>query len=199
MKKKITIFMFVVILLIGGYVIYQIYQEDSIKNHETQKETKLQSIENTKPIKEELEYKGLIPEEYKGYQVSAKLEIEKLDVTTYVLEEYTKPSMEVATAKYFGPKPNEEGNYCIAGHNYIRKNMFSELGKLEVGDTFTLTDNWHGTVNYKIYDKYKANPNETQALSQKTGGETEVTLITCTNYSDQRIIVKARKMAFKGI
>ena len=100
--------------------------------------------------------------------------------------------MEVAVAKYFGPEPNEVGNYCIAGHNYIRKNMFSELGKLEIGDEFTLTDNWHGEVNYTIYDKYKATPTQTQSLSQKTNGATEITLITCSDYSKKRIIIKAK-------
>ena len=102
--------------------------------------------------------------------------------------------MELAVSKYYGPEPNEIGNYCIAGHNYIRKNMFSELGKLQIGDKFILTDNWHGEVSYQIYDKYKALPTQTQSLSQKTNGEIEVTLITCCDYSKKRMIIKARSI-----
>ena len=37
-------------------------------------------------------------------------------------------------SKFWGANPNEIGNYCIAGHNYGRKNMFGYLGVLEVGD-----------------------------------------------------------------
>ena len=47
---------------------------------------------------------------------------------------------------------------------------------------------------YEIYDIYKVKPQETQCLSQETNGNVEVTLITCTNDSKYRIIVKARKV-----
>lgn len=196
MKKVIGIIIVITIICIVSYTGYKIIEEAKIKDYDKQPNNILQNEQlekESEQIQEEkLIYLGIIPEEYKGYKVAAKLQIEKIDVTTYVLEEYSKPAMEVAVAKYFGPEPNEVGNYCIAGHNYIRKNMFSELGKLEIGDEFTLTDNWHGEVNYTIYDKYKATPTQTQSLSQKTNGATEITLITCSDYSKKRIIIKAK-------
>ena len=198
MKKVIGILIIIVIIGIASYTGYKMIKEAKIKNYtEAQNETgeneSFPNVENEEEQQEQLVYLGIVPEEYKGYKVAAKLQIEKIDVTTYVLEEYSKPAMEVAVAKYFGPEPNEIGNYCIAGHNYIRKNMFSQLGKLEIGDEFTLTDNWHGEVCYTIYDKYKAMPAQTQSLSQKTNGEKEITLITCSDYSKKRIIIKARE------
>ena len=186
MKKVIGIIIVITIICIVSYTGYKIIEEAKIKDYDKQPNNILQNEQlekESEQIQEEkLIYLGIIPEEYKGYKVAAKLQIEKIDVTTYVLEEYSKPAMEVAVAKYFGPEPNEVGNYCIAGHNYIRKNMFSELGKLEIGDEFTFT----------IYDKYKANPTQTQSLSQKTNGATEITLITCSDYSKKRIIIKAK-------
>lgn len=203
MKKIIGGILIFFILAIIGYTIYGIYKENTIKDYQEKQENvqnnevKNRKEENKQEKKnmEEQEPKDLelVKKQYKGYKVAAKLKIKKLDIDTYVLEEYTKPGMEVAVAKYFGPNPNEVGNYCIAGHNYITKNMFSKLGKLEVGDTFTLTDNYHGETNYIIYDKYKAKPSQTQALSQKTNGEKQVTLITCSDYSKKRIIIKARE------
>ena len=86
------------------------------------------------------------------------------------------------------------GNYCVAGHNYKKPNMFGELKKLEIGDNFTLTDNWHGEIKYIIYDKYQVKPTEVGVLSQRTNGKKEVTLITCSDYSDTRIIIKAKEI-----
>lgn len=103
----------------------------------------------------------VVPQTYKGYKVAAKLKIGKLKIDTCVLDEYTKAAMETCVTKFYGPEPNEIGNFCITGHNYITKNMFGYLYKLEIGDTFTLTDNKNGKVEYKIYDKYRAEPNQT--------------------------------------
>ena len=45
--------------------------------------------------------------------------------------------------------------------------MFGYLYKLNTGDTFTLTDNYYGTVEYEIYDKYRAKENQTQRTITK--------------------------------
>ena len=94
-------------------------------------------------------------------------------------------------SKFWGANPNEIGNYCIAGHNYGRKNMFSYLGVLEVGDKIYLSDNKYGKFSYTIYDKYRIEADDTSSISQDTDRR-EITLITCTSYSNKRLIIKAR-------
>ncbi len=131
---------------------------------------------------------------YKGYPVIAKLEIPKIDLETYVISEYSNQALGVSVTKFYGGNPNEVGNFCIAGHNYITKNMFHDLKNLSIGDTFTLIDTNHHEGFYKIYSVETVEPNETQCLSQKTDGRIEVTLITCTTDSSKRIIVKAVKI-----
>ena len=131
---------------------------------------------------------------YKGYPVIAKLEIPKINLETYVLSEYSEQALGVSVTKFYGKNPNEVGNFCIAGHNYITKNMFHDLKKLSIGDTFSLIDTNSNKVNYKIYLIETVEPDETQCLSQKTDGKIEVTLITCTTDSLKRIIVKAVKI-----
>ena len=131
---------------------------------------------------------------YKGYPVIAKLEIPKIDLETYVISEYSNQALGVSVTKFYGGNPNEVGNFCIAGHNYITDNMFHDLKKLSVGDTFTLIDNNAHEGIYKIYLVETVEPDETQCLSQKTNGRIEVTLITCTTDSSKRIIVKAVKI-----
>ena len=155
-------------------------EEDTIKDSENT--TQDTSIHQTK---------GSILTTYKGYPVIAKLEIPKINLETYVISEYSNQALGVSVTKFYGGNPNEVGNFCIAGHNYITKNMFHDLKKLSIGDTFTLVDTNNYEGIYKIYLIETVEPNETQCLSQKTDGRIEVTLITCTADSSKRIIVKA--------
>ena len=132
-----------------------------------------------------------VAKEYRGYRVDAYLEIPALNLKTEVLKNYTKQGMEICVSKYWRPNPNEIGNYCIAGHNYITERMFSKLSKLKNGDEMILSDNENGKYTYEVYDIYKVTPENVKPLSQQTDGKREVTLITCSNYSKNWLVVKA--------
>ena len=92
----------------------------------------------------------------------------------------------------WGPNPNEVGNLCIAGHNYKSTKFFSNISKLEIGDIINITDLSGRTVQYSVYTKYEADPNDTSCTSQKTDGKVEITLLTCTNDLQRRTVIKAR-------
>ena len=175
---------------------------NSMKTNQSGKEmVKTQEKENKneieKQIKKDEENNKIanneIPSKYNGYPVIAKLEIEKINLDTLVLKEHNKQTLATSATKFFGANPNEIGNFCIAGHNYITKNMFHNLKKVNVGDKIKLTDLTGRSINYKVYKKSTVLPNETQCLSQKTNGRTELTLITCTTDSSKRIVIKAIK------
>lgn len=175
---------------------------NSMKTNQSGKEmVKTQEKENKneieKQIKKDEENNKIanneIPSKYNGYPVIAKLEIEKINLDTLVLKEHNKQTLATSVTKFFGANPNEMGNFCIAGHNYITKNMFHNLKKVNVGDKIKLTDLTGRSINYKVYKKSTVLPNETQCLSQKTNGRTELTLITCTTDSSKRIVIKAIK------
>ena len=195
-KNIIKLFFIFLIGVLIGNVAYGIYREAILENEPSDKISNL--IENTvtkENINESLTTKKeKIPEQYKEYKVSCKLEIEKINLKTYVFENYDEDAMWICPTKYFGPNPNEIGNYCIAAHNYKKKNMFNNIIKLEKGDNIKLIDNINGESNYLVYDVYKVNPEDTEVLSQETNGRVELTLITCSDYSSKRIIVKARKI-----
>ena len=73
-------------------------------------------------------------------------------------------------------------------------NMFRNLKKLNVGDRLFVTDEKIGKVEYEIFDIYKVFPEDTSCLTPFLEEEREVTLITCTTDSKQRIIVKAKEV-----
>lgn len=197
-KSIISYVILFIIIAMLSYMSYGIYIEERVKTLKADEE------EENKILNEELNAtiatqtskqikKPDIPvdEEYLGYDVSCRLEIPKIKLNTNVLSKYSKEGLDACISKYYGPLPNEVGNYCIAGHNYQKENMFNHIIDLEIGDRIFLTDNKNGIVEYEVYDKYKVKPQNTKPLSQDTQGKREVTLITCVNYSQNRLIIKA--------
>lgn len=160
----------------------QVMQNNSVISEESQDSKTNEEIQKTQ-----------IPTDYKGFSVIAKLEIPKINLETYVLENYSVQALTVSVTKFYGGEPNEIGNFCISGHNYVVKNMFHNLKKLDVNDEIFLTDLKNRTYKYKIYKKETVLPKETECLSQITDGKIELTLITCTTDSSKRIILKAVK------
>lgn len=131
--------------------------------------------------------------QYKGYNVIAKLNIPIINLETYVLDKYTEVALNVSVTKFWGANPNQVGNFCIIGHNFQNKNMFHNLKKLKVGNRLFISDN-NGKMEYEVYDIYKVKPKDVSCLNQDTNGKKEVTLITCTNDSQKRIIIKAKEL-----
>ena len=128
-----------------------------------------------------METKIDIPKIDVHYPIIAPLDKELLDYTAI---------LKIAPCRYYGPEPNEVGNYCIVGHNYRNEKFFSKVPTLENGDIIELTDTKKRTIRYKVYDKYIVNPDQNECTDQNTGGRKEITLITCTNDSKQRYIIK---------
>ena len=209
MKKTIiSIIILIIIMLLITWILIEQYQEFKINNLKTvtQEHTeKVSTIQNTyeeniitvpkqNENKEMKQYpKEEIIQTYKGYDVCAKLEIPSIDLETYVLKNYSVQALNVSVTKFWGANPNQIGNFCIAGHNFKNKNMFSNLKKVNIGEKIYITDNNVGKVEYGIYNIEKVIPQNVSCLDQETQ-DREVTLITCTNDSTLRIIVKAKEI-----
>ena len=128
------------------------------------------------------------------YNTEAILRYPSLGINYPVLSEESDNMLKVSICKYWGPAPNTVGNYCIVGHNYRNGNMFGKLSMADYGDTFTLSDLSGNTVTYEVYNRYVVDPTDVACTSQLTGGTREVTLITCTNFGKQRLVVKGKEV-----
>lgn len=132
------------------------------------------------------------------YTSEAIITIPKIDITYPVLSETSDELLEISVNRYWPKpekmKPNEVGNYCIVGHNYRNGKMFGRLHELENKDVVYLEDMSGRKVKYEVYDKYVVEPTDTRCTSQRTNGRKELTLITCTNYGTQRLIIKCREV-----
>ena len=134
----------------------------------------------------------------KKYSTEARIRIPSIGVDYPVLSETSEKLLEVSVNKWYGPSgPNEIGNYCIVGHNYRNGKMFGRLHELVNGDIIELEDLTGRKLKYKVYDKDIVAPTDTRCSSQKATiekGKREVTLITCTNYGKERLVVKCRQI-----
>lgn len=192
MNKKIVISVIIIVIIISIIIWIGVeqYKENNIGSTDV-----INISENNNTSEQQVKQypKEEIIETYKGYDVCAKLEIPKISLETYVLKNYSTYVLNVSVTKFWGADPNEVGNFCIAGHNFQNKNMFRNLKNLEIGDKLFVTDNNIGKVEYEIYNMNTVLPNNVDCLSQETDYK-EVTLITCTNDSKKRIIVKAKEI-----
>lgn len=133
------------------------------------------------------------------YTTIATINIPKINVTYPVVDgetdsaEETEALLKMSPTKFWGANPNEVGNFCIVGHNYRNKRFFSKVPTLVVGDIIEITDLSGKTIQYKVYNKYEVAPTDVSCTTQITNGKKEVTLITCTDDSKKRVVVKARE------
>ena len=130
----------------------------------------------------------------KKYETIGVVRIPKINLTYPILSKTTDALMRVAPCKFHGYNPNEVGNLCIIGHNYRRKGVFfSDVDTLEIGDIVEIQDLSQRVVKYEIYDIHTVTPKNVDDTTQKTNGRREVTLITCTDDGNQRIIVRCKE------
>ena len=129
----------------------------------------------------------------KKYEYIGWINIPKINVNYPIFSETTVELLKVSVCRFHGGNPNEVGNLCIAGHNYRNKRFFSKVPTLEIGDIIEITDLSKRTLEYEIYDIHTVLPNNRDDTTQYTNGRKEVTLITCTDDSEQRVIVKCKE------
>ena len=112
------------------------------------------------------------------------------------IDQRYKRALELAIVKYDGADPNQAGNMVIMGHDYRDLSMFGKLKNVKVGDTFTVTDMYGHTYDYKIDDIFDAHRSNDipKVVDQNTAGKTVVTMFTCTNDPLIRLCVRGTKI-----
>lgn len=215
-KKKIYQLAFLIsiicVFMLSSYYIYAEY--DRNKSEELSKELLAGRVDDTtvneddnllrvsleantqeqEVIIEENNETTHVTQDGQSYTTEAVLNIPSLGINYPILSDTSEELLKISLNKFWGPSPNEVGNYCIVGHNYKNKKMFGKLSSIKNGDIVELTDNSGKTIKYTVYNKYVVEPEDVSCTSQLTNGNKEVTLITCTNYGKQRLVVKARQV-----
>ena len=121
------------------------------------------------------------------------IKIDKINLNYSILSISNNDLLDISVCRFAGPMPNEIGNLCIAGHNYVDYKFFSRLNELELGDKITIFGLNGVSKDYSIYDMYEIKSNDISITSQDTNNLRIVTLITCNNVNGKRLVVQAKE------
>lgn len=130
---------------------------------------------------------------YKGFPMVGTIEIPAINLQYPVLQDASKDAIEVAVGIYDGPGLNQVGNTTIAGHNYRDGRFFSNNKKLVEGDKIHITDTTGKKITYSIYKTYTTSPEDSSYLDRDTEGRREISLTTCTDDAQSRLIIWAKE------
>lgn len=121
--------------------------------------------------------------------VIGMIKIDKINLSYPILSESSKDLLNISVCRFAGPMPNNVGNLCIAGHNYVDYKLFSNLHKLNKKDKVKIYDFNGNLKEYKVFNKYETSPSDLSCTNQETNGQTIVTLITCNNVTGKRLVL----------
>ena len=119
------------------------------------------------------------------------IKIDKIKLDYPILSSSSEELLKIAPCRFAGPLPNEIGNLCIAGHNYIDNTFFAKISSLEQGDQVDIYSNNGSHVSYIVADKKEVSSDDMTCTSQNTNGQRVVTLMTCNSVKQTRIIITA--------
>jgi LPXTG-site transpeptidase (sortase) family protein len=125
------------------------------------------------------------------------LKIDKINLNYSIISVCNKELLDISLCRFAGPMPNEVGNLCIAGHNYVDYKFFSRLNELKLNDKIQIYDLSGKYQEYSIYDIYETIPSDTSCTFQNTNNKKIVTLITCNNVNGKRLIIHAKEIPTK--
>lgn len=119
------------------------------------------------------------------------IKIDKIKLDYPILSEVSDDLLKIAPCRFAGPLPNEIGNLCIAGHNYIDNTFFARISSLQNGDEINIYGIDGSLVKYTVFDKKEVESTDLSCTSQETSGKRMVTLMTCNSIKKTRIIIQA--------
>ncbi|MCI9038323.1 MAG: sortase [Clostridia bacterium] len=127
--------------------------------------------------------------------VIGMIKIDKIALNYPILSESNDELLRISLCRFNGPMPNEVGNLCIAGHNYIDNRFFGRLNELSIGDTIEIYGLSGQKKDYEIYKKFEVDANDLSCTNQNIGKQKMITLLTCDNSNqNRRIVIQGKEL-----
>lgn len=119
------------------------------------------------------------------------IEIPSININYPIFSICNNDLLKISPCKLYGPLPGKVGNLCIAAHNYDNYKFFSKINVLKKGDNIILYDNFNTAFSYIVSNIYEVSNNDLSPLYNYDTSKKQLTLITCNNLNNNRIIVKS--------
>ncbi len=117
------------------------------------------------------------------------ISIPKLNIQYPVFSNFDNEFLKISPCRFFGPNFGENGNICIAGHNYDNNKFFSNIASLNVNNEILLTNNLNKVFCYNVKKIYEVKPDDLSPIYSYDNSKKQLTLVTCNNRNNNRIIV----------
>lgn len=121
------------------------------------------------------------------------IEIPKINIYYPIFSYLSEETLQVSPCKFYGNSPDKNGNLCIAGHNYDNSLFFSKINTLINGDKIFIFDVKGKKYLYIVYEQYEVKESDLSPVLNYNKNEKILTLITCNNINNNRIVVKAKQ------
>lgn len=124
--------------------------------------------------------------------IVGEIKIPAINVSYPIFSMLDDETLKVSPCIFYGKMPPDTGNLCIAGHNYNNNQFFSLIYKLKKEDKIYIYDLNNHEYVYSVFDNYEVKTDDLSPIYLYNQNECELTLITCNNLNDNRIIIKAK-------
>lgn len=166
------------------------------KNDTTKTDVVVEQDSKVEVVEEEIVTEEVVEENAKQREqklvvrdnVTAVVEIARVNIRAEVVEGTDAKTLKVYAGKFdHSVNPGQIGNFSVAAHNNIDTELFRNLYKVQIGDIVRVVTK-DGEYKYKVTQKFKVLP--TQFEVTDNGDKAEITLITCTQGTKRRLVVK---------
>lgn len=125
--------------------------------------------------------------------VIGMIKIDKINVSYPILSETNDELLKISLCRFSGPVPNEKGNLCIVGHNYLDNRFFSRLDEINIGDVIEIYGLSGEKQKYNVFQKYEVDADNLSCTDQDVGDNKIITLLTCDNLDmEKRLVIQAK-------
>lgn len=183
---KLQLYFSIFFIIVIGFVIvnykYKLYKQEQFSN----------AILNTYNITKLYSNNTYVSDDNSQTpNVLGIIEIPKINIYYPVFSNYDEDLLKISPCRFYGPLPGKNGNLCIAGHNYDNDKFFSKIVNLSLNDEIILYNNYNKKFSYFVSDIYEVKDDDFGPIYFYDSNSKQLTLITCNNLNNNRIIVKA--------
>ena len=180
-------FLFTSLIFLTCYFLFNIFQDDKLKENENQQTDLILTLQGEKQEKEN----SMILTNEEQIQIW-KIKIPKISLEAPISETITNSTMK-KTVGHFKESSKWDGNVCLAAHNRgYNYGFFKDIHQLEVGDMI-LYQTEKGTRQYRV--SMNKTIKETNRYYLENTKENYLTLFTCVkNKPNERVCIRAQQM-----
>lgn len=191
-KKILTFQLYFSVTFVFFILICTIYNKTKLSQQEKNSKKLLNNYNITKLYSNSISDKSLdFNQDIENCHIIGIIEITKININYPIFSTYNDNLLKTSPCRFYGPLPGKVGNLCIAGHNYNNEKFFSKISNLKINDEILIYNNYNKRFSYYVYDIYEVKPDNLSPVYSYKSNQKELTLITCNNFNNNRIIVKA--------